>query len=79
VSFDLADFYHNEIRLLGVDTLKRDLTASAQVLDALTPGFIAGDYRAAPIEETCGLGDAQEAYRKVAAGAAGRIVLRPQE
>jgi hypothetical protein len=33
----------------------------------------------APITETCGLGDAQEAYRKVAAGSAGRIVLRPQE
>jgi NADPH:quinone reductase-like Zn-dependent oxidoreductase len=79
VSFDLADFYHNESRLFGVDTLKRDLTASAAVLEALTPGFIAGDYRAAPLAETCGLAQAQEAYRKVAAGAAGRIVLRPQE
>ncbi len=79
VSFDLADFYHNESRLFGVDTLKLDLTASAKVLDALTPGFVAGDYLAAPIGETCGLGDAQAAYRKVAAGAAGRIVLRPQE
>ena len=73
------DFYHNESRLFGVDTLKRDLTASAEVLDKLTPGFVAGDYRAAPIAETCGLGEAREAYRKVAAGAAGRIVLRPQE
>jgi NADPH:quinone reductase len=77
VSFDLADFYHNESRLFGVDTLKRDLTASAEILDALTPGFVAGDYRAAGIEKTFGLGEAQEAYRKVAAGAAGRIVLRP--
>jgi NADPH2:quinone reductase len=79
VSFDLADFYHNESRLYGVDTLKRDLTASAEVLEALTPGFVSGDYRAAPIAQTCGLGDAQEAYRKVAAGSAGRVVLRPQE
>jgi NADPH:quinone reductase-like Zn-dependent oxidoreductase len=79
VSFDLADFYHNESRLFGVDTLKRDLTASAEALDALTPGFASGEYRPAPIAETCGLGQAQEAYRKVAAGAAGRIVLRPQE
>jgi NADPH2:quinone reductase len=79
VSFDLADFYHNESRLYGVDTLKRDLTASAEVLEALTPGFVAGDYRAAPITETCGLGEAQQAYRKVAAGSAGRVVLRPQE
>ena len=51
VSFDLADFYHNESRLFGVDTLKRDLAASAKVLEALTPGFVAGDYRAAPIAE----------------------------
>ncbi len=79
VNFDLADFYHNESRLYGVDTLKYDLTASAAVLEALTPGFVAGDYRAAPITKTCGLGDAQEAYRKVAAGSAGRVVLRPQE
>src|SRR5271157_5356098 len=77
VSFDLADFYHNESRLYGVDTLKRDLTASAEVLEALTAGFVAGDYRAAPITETCGLGEAQEAYRKVAAGTTGRVVLRP--
>ncbi|WP_166303375.1 quinone oxidoreductase family protein [Bradyrhizobium sp. 2S1] len=79
VSFDLADFYHNESRLFGVDTLKRDLVASADVLDALTPGFIAGDYRAAPIAETCGLADAAQGYRKVAAGAAGRIVIKPQQ
>ena len=79
VTFDLADFYHNESRLFGVDTLKRDLVASAKILDALTPGFIAGDYRAAPIAETCGLDAVQAAYRKVGAGAVGRIVLRPQE
>src|SRR5580693_3369810 len=35
VSFDLADFYHNESRLFGVDTLKRDLSASAEVLEVL--------------------------------------------
>ncbi|MGB7976640.1 MAG: hypothetical protein WCF81_20370 [Roseiarcus sp.] len=74
MNFDLVDFYHNESRLFGVDTLKRDLTASAEVLDGLIPGFVAGDHNAAPIAETCGLSEAQEAYRKVAAGAAGRIV-----
>ena len=52
-------FYHNESKLFGVDTLKRDLTASAEVLDALTRGFVAGDYHAAPITETCGLSEAQ--------------------
>jgi NADPH:quinone reductase len=79
VCFDLRDFYHNENRLFGLDTVKLDLTASARVLDRVTPGFLTGEYRAAPVAETFGLGRAQEAYRKVAAGAAGRIVLRPQE
>jgi NADPH:quinone reductase len=79
VSFDLADFYHNESHLFGVDTLKRDLTASAEVLDALTPGFLDSSYRAAPIAKTHGLAEAQYAYREVAVGASGRIVLRPQE
>jgi NADPH2:quinone reductase len=77
VSFDLADFYHNESRLFGIDTLKRDLTASAEALGRLTPGFVAGDYHAAPIAMTFDLVDAPEAYRKVAAGVAGRVVLRP--
>jgi hypothetical protein len=56
-----------------------DVTASAKILDLLTPGFVSGDYRAAPTAATFGLGDSTAAYRKVAAGVAGRIVLRPQE
>lgn len=77
VSFDLANFYHNESRLAGVDTLKRDLVASASVLEALAPGFEAGDYRVAPIAEIMPLVEARAAYRKVADGVRGRIVLRP--
>jgi NADPH2:quinone reductase len=79
VTFSLPDFYHNESRLFGVDSLQYDLTAAAEILGALTPGFAAGDYRAAPIAETYALAAAPEAYRKVAAGTAGRAVLRPQE
>jgi NADPH:quinone reductase len=79
VSFDLVDFYHNEGRIIGVDTLKYDLVASAKVLDALTPGFVAGDYRAAPIAGVFGLGEGEQAYREVAGGAGGRIALHPQE
>lgn len=79
VSFDIADFYHNESRLFGVDTLKRDLTESARILDVLTPRFVARDFRAPPIDGTYGLSDAQAAYRNVASSATGRVVLRPQE
>jgi len=42
VSFDLADFYHNESRLFGVDTLKRDLIASAAVLEGADAGLHRG-------------------------------------
>jgi len=79
VSFDLVDFYHNESRLFGVDTLKRDLVASARVLEALTDGFEAGDYRAAPLAGSYPLAEAVAAYRRVAEGAPGRIVLHPQQ
>src|SRR5262245_14683268 len=44
VSFDLLDFYHNESRLFGVDTRKRDATASAALLEALTPIFEQGAF-----------------------------------
>jgi NADPH:quinone reductase-like Zn-dependent oxidoreductase len=77
VSFDLADFYHNESRLIGVDTLKLDLTASAAVLEALTPGFEAGDYRPAEIGRRFPLEAAVAAYEAVAAGEPGRVVLLP--
>jgi NADPH2:quinone reductase len=77
VTFNLADFYHNESRLIGIDTLKWDLTASAGVLEALWPGFEAGDYRPALIARRFALDDAVAAYQAVAGGEQGRVVLRP--
>jgi NADPH:quinone reductase-like Zn-dependent oxidoreductase len=79
VTFNLADFYHNESRLIGVDTLKLDLTASANVLESLRPGFESGDYRPAPIARRFPLTDAVAAYQAVADGESGRVVLRPQD
>ncbi|HME26099.1 MAG TPA: zinc-binding alcohol dehydrogenase family protein [Acetobacteraceae bacterium] len=78
VTFDLRDFYHNEGRILGVDTLKLDLTAAGDILEALRPGFETGDYEAASIARTFPLVDAAAAYQAVADGQAGRVVLRPQ-
>jgi NADPH:quinone reductase len=77
VQFDLADFYHNESRLFGVDSLKRDLVRSARTLDALRPQFEDGTFRPAPVAAIYPLEAANEAYGRVAAGAAGRIVLTP--
>jgi NADPH2:quinone reductase len=77
VSFNLADFYHNENRLIGIDTLKLDLTASAEVLEALRPGFDAGDYRPARIAQRFPLHQAVAAYQAAASGQPGRVVLQP--
>jgi len=77
VTFNLADFYHNESRLIGIDTLKLDLTASAELLEALRPGFESGDYRPAPVTRRFALEDAVAAYQTVADGEPGRVVLHP--
>jgi NADPH:quinone reductase len=39
VLFDLVDFYHNELQLFGVDTLKRDLTDSARIFGKAAVGL----------------------------------------
>jgi NADPH:quinone reductase-like Zn-dependent oxidoreductase len=77
-SFDLLDFYHNESRLFGVDTLARDMTASAAILDGLAPGFEDGSFLPPIIDRTVDLAHAIEAYQAVAAGARGRVVLTPR-
>jgi NADPH2:quinone reductase len=77
VTFNLADFYHNESRLFGIDTLKLDLVRTAVVLDALASGFEAGDYRPADITRRFALSQAVAGYEAVAAGEPGRVVLEP--
>jgi NADPH:quinone reductase-like Zn-dependent oxidoreductase len=77
VSFNLLDFYHNESRLFGVDTLARDLTASAAMLEGLTPGFEDGSFLPPVIAREVDLDHAVEAYEAVAAGTRGRVVLAP--
>jgi len=43
VGFNLTDFYHNESRLVGVDSLKRSFAESAQILRDLVPAFEDGE------------------------------------
>jgi NADPH2:quinone reductase len=78
VTFDLVDFYHNESQLLGVDTLKRDLTASGRILEELRSGFDSGIYQPPAISKVIPLDQAQEAYELVAKGERGRVVLKPR-
>lgn len=77
VSLDIADFYHNESRLFGVDSLKRDLVAAAHLLEAMRPGFENGSYVPPVIAARYPLEEAQAAYRAVAEGTTGRVVLVP--
>jgi NADPH:quinone reductase-like Zn-dependent oxidoreductase len=78
VSFDLLDFYHNESRLFGVDTRHRDATASAALLEALTPFFDDGVFQAPVIDQVIPLSDGRMAYKQVAQGdVRGRVVLVP--
>lgn len=75
-SFDLVDFYHNESRLIGLDTLKRDLNASARILEKLSDGFRAGAYRPHAIGQIFPLQEARQAYERVLDGRGGRVVLK---
>ncbi len=75
VRFDLADFYHNESRLIGVDSLKLDLIASGRMLESLRPGFEDGSYQPPSIAQVYRLEQAADAYRAVSAGTKGRVVL----
>jgi NADPH:quinone reductase len=77
VSFDLIDFYHNESQLLGVDSLKRDLTASAQILRDLALGFKNGAYQAPVVSRVLPLAAVCQAYELVAGGNSGPVVLAP--
>ena len=67
VSFNLVDFYHNESRLLGFDSLKLSFEESAEILRLITPGIEAGIYPP-PRVETFPLEDGVRIYRDIAAG-----------
>ncbi len=68
VSFDLIDFYHRQLRLVGVDTLKFDGRTIATIMDALKPGFESGAFKPYPIT-VWPLEDAVAAYSAVERGA----------
>ena len=77
VSFDLLDFYHNKLELIGVDTLKLDGQTIAGILDTLRPGFEGGQLK--PFEvQTWPFDQAIEAYEAAAKGGAAKQVLLPQ-
>jgi NADPH:quinone reductase-like Zn-dependent oxidoreductase len=50
VSFNLVDFYHNESRLFGVDSLKLSFQETGDILRRLTTGFESGDFPPPEVE-----------------------------
>ena len=77
VEFDLTDFYHNETRLIGADSRKRDAIGCARLLTNLTDGFERGRYTAPIVNARYPLTRAKEAYAAMERGSEGRIVLTP--
>jgi NADPH:quinone reductase len=65
VSFNLVDFYHNESRLIGADSLKLSFGETAEILRNLTPGIEAGAFPPPPVE-TFRLEEGPRVYRDVA-------------
>jgi NADPH:quinone reductase-like Zn-dependent oxidoreductase len=74
VTFDMRDFYHRELRLLGVDTLKKHAVASAAIQRELAPLFESGALTVDAPEEVP-LDEAVDAYRKLEAGSKRKMAL----
>lgn len=77
VNFNLVDFYHNESRLFGVDSLKLSFEETAEILRQLTPGFETGIFPPPPVE-TFSLAEGPQLYREVAESKVkGKAILIP--
>lgn len=72
---ELIPFYRRELRLLGVDSLKRSATDCAPMMDALREGFESGACPAPVIAQSFPLAHGREAYAAVASGTRGRVVI----
>jgi NADPH2:quinone reductase len=78
VTINIRDFYHQQARLIGIDSLSLDAVQSAVILRALSPGFASGELSPPPIAATYSLDQAILAYQAVENGKGeGRHVLIP--
>jgi NADPH2:quinone reductase len=67
VSFNLVDFYHRELRLFGVDSLKITFEQAAEIFQGLTPGIEDGTFQP-PATRTVSFSGLVEAYRLLSEG-----------
>jgi NADPH2:quinone reductase len=75
VEFDLIDFYRNELQLFGVDSAKLGVVESAPLMKKLAEQFESWALAGPIIAHRFPLARAREAYRAVATGTNGRVVL----
>jgi len=77
VSLNLVDFYHNESRLFGADSLKISFQEAGEILRELTPGFESGEFPPPEIK-TYPLAQGPGAYRAMQEGRVkSKVVLVP--
>jgi NADPH:quinone reductase-like Zn-dependent oxidoreductase len=77
VNFSLVDFYHNESRLIGLDSLKWGFREAADMLRDLVPAFEHGEFPA-PEVLSVPLEKGPDFYRQIDAGKIrGKVVLVP--
>jgi NADPH:quinone reductase-like Zn-dependent oxidoreductase len=74
-SFDILDFYHKRLTLIGVDTRALDTRACAVSLNRMRPGFEAGALQAPAIGGSVDIARAEDAYFVVSDGAKGKVVI----
>jgi len=77
VEIDLRALYHNETRILGVDSTKLGVVESAQRLQKMASYFESGEVRPLPIAARYSLDEGVAAYQAVADRIAGRVVINP--
>ncbi len=75
VTFDLLDFYHRRLTLVGVDTRALTVTDCAILLQLMSPLFTAGRVKPAKISRRGSLANAQELYSYVDKGGEGKAVF----
>jgi NADPH:quinone reductase-like Zn-dependent oxidoreductase len=76
VTFDLPDFYHRELRILGLNTLNLDMINSTAILHELAAGYDSGQLQP-PSVKAIPLEQAAVGYQVVEKGLSARLVLVP--
>jgi NADPH:quinone reductase len=75
VGFDLIDFYHRSLTLIGVDSVPLTVVDCARILDSLAPLFATGSLRPSKIAHTGSLNDAVALYSHALESRGGKSVF----